>query len=241
MNTSLQNDKKRIVMKIILIIMSFTPLVNDIIRSVRSYALYYSDVDLRNYFYSSLTPINVIPIVLFLLAILLDNKQLFNSSFIAFNILSIYLSEVSGFREIGYFILAYNEGWLSSMLLPLVLPLVVIIAVIIAAIIILKKCKQKIKTGCYIAYFVAALLYVIVYVFQIIYGAYDILALVLTTIIPLIMYFIYFFFYPKEQRKTKRKKYAPEVLLASLNDSYIFGNISWQEYTTQRQNIIDNL
>lgn len=253
MDITLHNEKKHRVLKIVLIIMSLMPIIDDIMRFFQ----YYFDEEMREYFNYALTPLNAIPVILSIFAIIFYNKPLFISSFLTFNLLSIYTVNICGFRSVGTFIeLGFDTFWFSQIIfsnnnivkiISLVLLIALFITSIIATIGFFKKCSKKIKLVSIIPYFVVALLFVISFVFEDAVG-YDIidmfrsiLSTVLTTILPLIMYFISFFFYFNYTRKSNKNKYTPEVLLSRLNDSYIFGDISRQEYETEREKIINSI
>lgn len=244
----LKNKNHILILKIILIALSLLPIILDLINISEA-------INKRNQYslFMSLTSLDFIPIVLFISSLLADKKHLFTTALITLNI--VYLINGLGIRIYLYYFITYsysNEllASLTNQLMPLLqnginiesimnlIWITMIIAIFTMSIIILVKYSKKdcnaISLKILIPFIaLCSLSFLILY-------SYSSISLLSFLLLYIVIVF-YLAFYPKKFKKNNTGRLSQDVSLTELNDLYIIGKISKEQYYSERQRIIENI
>lgn len=242
----LKNKNQILILKIVLIVVSLVPIILDLINL--SEIINNNSDELFIY----LTKLYIIPIALFICTLLAEKKFLFILTLLTLNI--VYFSNCLGFSSlytyivfaidgnffdifVGQLIPFLHNGINTSSVLQLIWLIMIIVIFTMSIIILVKYSKNnynKVPLKLLIPFITLCLLCECITYFY----TYNLLPTyyILYTIIG-----IYLAFYPKKFKKNNTGKLSQDVSLTELNDLYIMGKISEEQYYYERQKIIDNI
>lgn len=242
----LKNKNQVFILKIVLIVVSLVPIFLDLINLPEK--INNNSGELFIY----LTKLYIIPIALFICTLLAEKKSLFILTLLTLNI--VYFSNCLGFSSLytcigfaidGYFfdifvgqLIPFLHNGINTSSVMQVIWLIMIIVIFTMSIVILVKYSKnnynKVPSKLLISFITLCLLceFITYFYTHILLPTYYILY----TIIG-----IYLAFYPKKFKKHNSYRLSQDISLTELNDLYIIGKISEEQYYSERQRIIDNI
>lgn len=193
----------------------------------------------NNYEYNYWIPFTSIFTILFITALLTRIKLIFNLSFIMLSIVN--MPGCFGYQDINTFVLLIPEGAGLYFDIETIIPLAILIVLLILSIyIVIRHSKTQYK-NIRLKHLIPYIITSCIFIASIFYYNEIDLFYMIQAFTPYFLFCIYFLFYPKEFIKYNNRIETPEMQLSNLNNMYITGQITLQQYDIERQKIIENI